>query len=159
MEKFEEEKKRFLEEFAYKDELIKQLKTLDASSVRYGDMCAFGCEFILNGVDTHSKYWSVSDFISDEYDNVYNHGFKLNGGWDTLLYYSPSDFRGLVFDFSHMIDGNKIIAYDGLSKPFSYNVVREFSAEDFLRDYGMKKLLSVRHYNVTWQGLGYSWNN
>ena len=43
MEKFEEEKKRFLEEFAYKDELIKQLKTLDASSVRYGDMCAFGC--------------------------------------------------------------------------------------------------------------------
>ena len=157
MEKFEEEKKKFLEEFVYKDELIKQLKMLDASSVRYGDMCAFGCEFILNGVDTHSEYWSVSDFISDEYDNVYNHGFKLNGGWDAFLYYSPSDFRCFVFDFrcfvfdfSHLTDESKVISYDCLSKPFSYNIVREFSVDDFLREYGMKKLLSVTHYNVTW---------
>ena len=150
MEKFEEEKKKFLEEFAYKDELIKQLKTLDASSVRYGDMCAFGCEFILNGVDTRSEYWSVSDFISDEYDTVSNHGFKLPGGWNAFLHYSPSDFRGLVFDFSHLTDGSKVIAYDGLSKLFSYNVVREFSVEGFVREYGMKKLVSGTHYNVTW---------
>ena len=159
MKQFEEEKKKFLEELVYKDELIKQLKTLDDASVECGDMWAFGCEFILNGIDTHSEYWGVSDFIEDEYDNIYSHRFDLKGSWDTYLYYSPSDFRGLVFDFSHLTDGSKVIAYDGLSKPFYYNVVREFSAEDFLREYGMKKLLSVTHYNVTWQGLGYSWNN
>ena len=159
MGKFEEDKKKFLEEFVYKDELIKQLKMLDVASVKHGDMWAFGCEFILNGIDAHSGYWDVDDFISDEHDNVYKHGFELKGCWDTYLYYSPSDFRGLVFDFSHLIDGSKVIAYDGLSKPFSYNAVREFTVEDFLREYGMKKLLSVTHYNVTWKELGYSWNN
>ena len=158
MEQFDEEKKEFLKGLVYKDELIRQLKVLDAVSAKCGDMCAYGCEFILNGTDTHNNYWNVGDFIDDEYEKVRFHAFELKNHWDTFLYYNPSDFKGLVFDFSRLNDG-KVIAYDGLSKPFSYNAVREFTVEDFLREYGMKKLLSVTHYNVTWKELGYSWNN
>lgn len=135
--------------------LVKQLKILD----NYGidtiyDYIAFGCEFILNGLNSENIEL-IEDYY--EYNNVINHYFKLVNSWDTFLFYSPSDFRGLVFDFSYLYSDGKIIGYDGLHGPNNLEKVKEFTVDEFLNDYGLKKLYSTTHWNVKWSKLGINW--
>ena len=137
------------------DTLVKQLKILD----NYGidtiyDYIAFGCEFILNGLNSENIEL-IEDYY--EYNNVINHYFKLVNSWDTFLFYSPSDFRGLIFDFSYLYSDRKIISYDGLHGPNNLEKVKEFTVDEFLNEYGLKKLYSTTHWVVKWAKLGINW--
>ena len=131
------------------DLLIEMLKKLDNNNIKIGDYCGFGTEFVLN---------CIKDLIEDQYDNTCKHYFNLINDWDSFLFFNPSDFRGLIFDFSHIREGN-ILAYNGLTTKFTHDVVKEFTFNEFLIEYGMKKLYSCSHYHVHWPSLGFCWNN
>lgn len=74
---------------------------------------------------------------------------------DTWIYYSPSDVRCCLFDFSY-IDKGKIILSDGLQK--SHDKVRETSLTEFINEYGDNLFLSTIHWKVTWNN-GFTYNN
>lgn len=131
------------------DLLIEMLKKLDNNNIKIGDYCGFGAEFVLN---------CIKDFIEDQYDNARKHYFNLINDWASFLFFNPSDFRGLIFDFGNIREG-RILAYNGLATKFTHDVVKEFTLDDFLIDYGMKKLYSCSHYHVHWPSLGFCWNN
>ena len=131
------------------DLLIEILGKLDNNNIKIGDYCGFGAEFVLN---------CIKDFIEDRYDNARKHYFNLINEWDSFLFFIPSDFRGLIFDFGHIREG-KILAYNGLTTKFTHDVIKEFTLDDFLIDYGIKKLYSCSHYRVNWPSLGFCWNN
>ena len=144
------------------DKLVNQLQIIDKSNVKgIDDYTAFGCEFILNGINTNNDYYSLAEMIETYYgyDKVMGHCFNLINNWDTFLFYSPSDFRGLVFDFSNLYSDGKIICYDGLNGHENLKKVTEYTIEDFLNEYGLTKLYSISHYNVNWRKIGVNWNN
>ena len=144
------------------DKLVNQLQIIDKSNVKViDDYAAFGCEFILNGMNTNNDYYGLAEMIETYYgyDNVMSHCFNLINNWDTFLFYSPSDFRGLVFDFSNLYSDGKVICYDGLNGPNNLNKVTEYTIEDFINEYGLSKLYSISHYNVNWKKIGVNWNN
>ena len=145
---FNKEKKLFFKNNNI-DLLIEMLGKLDNNNIKIGDYCGFGAEFVLNG---------IKDLIEDPYDNESKHKFNLINDWDSFLFFISSDFRGLIFDFSYIRDG-KILAYNGLTTKFTHDVVKEFTLDEFLMEYGMKKLYSCSHYRVSWPSLGFSWNN
>lgn len=144
------------------DKLVNQLQIIDKSNVKgIDDYAAIGCEFILNGMNTNNDYYGLAEMIETYYgyDNVMSHCFNLINNWDTFLFYSPSDFRGLVFDFSELYSDGKIICYDGLNGHENLKKVTEYTIEDFLNEYGLSKLYSISHYNVNWKKIGVNWNN
>ena len=63
MEKFEEEKKRFLEEFVYKDELIKQLKHLTLLPLDMG-ICVLSVVSLSLTESIHTVNIGVSAILS-----------------------------------------------------------------------------------------------
>lgn len=154
---FNEEKELFFKNNNI-DLLIELLERIEQAGAEIGDYAAFGAEFVLNGIETGSEWYNARDFIEDRYENVREHGFNLYHEWDSFLFYNPSDFRGLIFDFSYIRDG-KIIAYNGLTKNFTHEVVKEFTIDEFMMEYGMKRFFSCTHYRVQWPSLGFSWNN
>lgn len=167
---FSEAKENFKTNFSRTQELIQQLVNLDDYSLKYGDYYGYGCEFLISGINPKfydaEEVWNVGEFIEDEYEklskkpNINGHYIPLYHHWDTFLFYSPTDFRGLIFDFSRLEDKNKILAYDGLSQPLTHEIVREFTPEEFLNEYGLSKLFSITHYRAYWSQLGnFSWNN
>lgn len=144
------------------DKLVNYLQFIDKNNAKgIDDYAAIGCEFVLNGMNTNNDYYSLAEMIETYYgyDNVMSHCFNLINNWDTFLFYSPSDFRGLVFDFSELYSDGKIICYDGLNGPNNLNKVTEYTIEDFLNEYGLSKLYSISHYNVNWKKIGVNWNN
>lgn len=137
------------------DKLVNQLQIIDKSNVKFiNDYAAFGCEFILNGMNTNNDYYCLAEMIETYYgyDNVMSHCFNLINNWDTFLFYSASDFRG--FDFSNLYSDGKIICYDGLNGHENLKKVTEYTIEDFLNEYGLTKLYSISHYNVNWKKIG-----
>ena len=144
------------------DKLVNQLQIIDKTNVKgIDDYAAIGCEFVLNGMNTNNDYYGLAEMIETYYgyDNVMSHCFNLINNWDTFLFYSPSDFRGLVFDFSNLYSDGKIICYDGLNGHENLKKVTEYTIEDFLNEYGLSKLYSISHYNVNWKKIGVNWNN
>ena len=144
------------------DKLVNQLQIIDKINVKgIDDYAAIGCEFVLNGMNTNNDYYGLAEMIETYYgyDNVMSHCFNLINNWDTFLFYSPSDFRGLVFDFSNLYSDGKVICYDGLNGPNNLNKVTEYTIEDFINEYGLSKLYSISHYNVNWKKIGVNWNN
>ena len=144
------------------DKLINQLQTLDTiGSETIGDYCAVGCEIILNGMNTDNKYFNLAEMIESyfNYDNAMRHWFNFINDWDTFLFYSPLDFRGLIFDFSSLYSEGKVICYDGLNGPKNLKKVTEYTIEEFLNEYGLSRLYSISHWNVNWKNLGVNWNN
>ena len=142
--------------------LLCQLQTLDTiGHETIGDYYAAGCEFILNGMNTGNDYFSLAEMIETryEYDNVMSHCFNLINNWDTFLFYSPLDFRGLIFDFSSLYSEGKVICYDGLNGPKNLKKVTEYTIEEFLAEYGLSKMYSISHWNVNWKNIGVNWNN
>lgn len=91
-------------------------------------------------------------FLGKEITNKTNDN---NSGWATWLYYSPSDFRCCLFDFSY-IDDDKIILLDGISK--YHERVNEMSIDKFIKEYGDNLFLSIVHWKVKWNN-GISYNN
>lgn len=128
-----------------------QLKNLDTAN--FGminhDYCGYGCEFILNNL-TQSEVEQIS------YPQISNHLFDYK--FETFLFYSPSDIRGLVFDFSWLNEG-KVICYNGITRDFTHEIVTEFTIKDFLEVYGFQKFYSCQHYHVKWNKIIYEWRN
>ena len=143
------------------ENLICQLKTIENNGFsRVGDYDAFGCEFILNGMNVGDDTYNLGDLIEDRYDYcTYYHTFKLVNNWDTFLFFSPKDIRGLIFDFSYLYSDGKVICYNGLNGPKNLEKVTEYTIEEFLNEYGLSRLFSVSHWNVNWEKLGVNWNN
>ena len=142
--------------------LLCQLQTLDTiGHETIGDYYAAGCEIILNGMNTGNKYFNLAEMMESyfNYDNVMRHWFNFINDWDTFLFYSPHDFRGLIFDFSSLYSEGKIICYDGLNGPKNLKKVTEYTIEEFLNEYGLSRLYSISHWNVNWKNLGVNWNN
>lgn len=143
------------------DNLIYQLKTIENNGfVKPGDHYAFGCEFVLNGMNTGIDDFSLSELIEEHYDYyINNHYLPLVNNWDTFLFFSPNDIRGLIFDFSYLYSDGKVICYNGLLGPKNLEKVTEYTIEEFLNEYGLSQLFSVSHWNVNWKKLGIKWNN
>ena len=143
------------------ENLITQLKTIDNNGFsRIGDYNAFGCEFILNGMNVGNDMFNLGELIEDRYGYcTYSHIFNLVNNWDTFLFFSPNDFRGLIFDFSYLYSDCKVICYNGLNGPKNLEKVTEYTIEEFLNEYGLSRLFSVSHWNVNWKKLGVNWNN
>ena len=143
------------------DNLVLQLKTIENNGFsRVGDYNAFGCEFVLNGMNTGDDYFSLAELIEDRYDyNGFSHVFALVNNWDTFLFYSPNDFRGLIFDFGNLYSDGKIICYNGLNGPKNLEKVNEYNIDQFLNEYGLSRFYSISHWNVHWEKLGVNWNN
>ena len=144
------------------DKLVNQLQLIDRSMTKeVADYTAIGCEFILNGMNTDNDYFSLAEMIEThyEYDNVMSHCFNLINNWDTFLFYSPLDFRGLIFDFSSLYSEGKVICYDGLNGPKNLKKVTEYTIEEFLAEYGLSRMYSISHWNVNWKNIGVNWNN
>ena len=142
--------------------LLCQLQTLDTiGHETIGDYYAAGCEIILNGMNTGNKYFNLAEMMESyfNYDNVMMHWFNFINDWDTFLFYSPHDFRGLIFDFSSLYSEGKVICYDGLNGPKNLKKVTEYTIEEFLNEYGVSRLYSISHWNVNWKNLGVNWNN
>ena len=142
--------------------LLCQLQTLDTiGHETIGDYYAAGCEIILNGMNTGNKYFNLAEMMESyfNYDNVMRHWFNFINDWDTFLFYSPHDFRGLIFDFSSLYSEGKVICYDGLNGPKNLKKVTEYTIEEFLNEYGVSRLYSISHWNVNWKNLGVNWNN
>ena len=142
--------------------LLCQLQTLDTiGRETIGDYYAIGCEIILNGMNTGNKYFNLSEMMESyfNYDNVMRHWFNFINDWDTFLFYSPHDFRGLIFDFSSLYSEGNVICYDGLNGPKNLKKVNEYTIEEFLNEYGLSRLYSISHWNVNWKNLGVNWNN
>lgn len=160
MRNFKDEQKDFLDNNkVIVNTILEQLKIIDEKNIKPGDYCAFGIEFILNGFNINSDFYTLADYISEFNENVYNHRIDLINHWDTYLYFAPTDYKGLIFDFSYLRN-NKVITYNGLTNYFTSNeVIREFTIEDFLKEYGIKKFFSCSHYKVHWDNFGFSWNN
>ena len=143
------------------DKLVNQLQTLDTiGDETIGDYYAVGCEIILNGMNTGNKYFNLAEMMESyfNYDNVMRHWFNFINDWDTFLFYSPLDFRGLIFDFSSLYSEGKVICYDGLNGPKNLKKVNEYTIEEFLNEYGLSRLYSISHWNVNWKNLGVNWN-
>lgn len=104
---------------------------------------AISCEFILNGMNTSNDYFSIVEMIETHYEyyNVMSHCFNLINNWDTFLFYSPLDFRGLIFDFSSLYSDSK----DGLNGPKNLKKVTEYTIEEFLTEYGLSRMYSISH--------------
>ena len=143
------------------ENLIHQLKTIENNGFsRVGDYNAFGCEIVLNGMNTGNDCFSLADLIESRYDYyTMSHYLPLVNNWDTFLFFSPKDFRGLIFDFSYLYSDSKIICYNGLNGPKNLEKVTEYTIEEFLNEYGLLRLFSVSHWNVNWKKLGVNWNN
>lgn len=143
------------------DNLIYQLKTIENNGFeKPGDYYAFGCEFVLNGMNTGSDYFNLSELIEERYDYyTNNHYLPLVNNWDTFLFFSPNDIRGLIFDFSYLYSDGKVICYNGLMGPKNLEKVTEYTIEEFLNEYGLSQLFSISHWNVNWKILGIKWNN
>ena len=144
------------------DKLVNQLQTLDTiGDETIGDYYAVGCEIILNGMNTGNKYFNLAEMMESyfNYDNVMRHWFNFINDWDTFLFYSPLDFRGLIFDFSSLYSDGKVICYDGLNGHKNLKKVTEYTIEEFLNEYGLSRLYSISHWNVNWKNLGVNWNN
>lgn len=128
-----------------------QLKNLDTA--KFGmvnhDYTGYGCEFVLNSL-TQSEVEQIS------YPQITNHLFDYK--FEVFLFYCPDDIRGLIFDFSYIKDG-KILCYNGITNNVSHEVVKEFTINEFLDNYGLRKLYSCTHYLVKWNTIGFSWNN
>ena len=144
------------------NDLLGQLQTLDTIwHETIGDYYAAGCEIILNGMNTGNKYFNLAEMMESyfNYDNVMRHRFNFINDWDTFLFYSPLDFRGLIFDFSSLYSDGKVICYDGLNGPKNLKKVKEYAIEEFLNEYGLSRLYSISHWNVNWKNIGVNWNN
>lgn len=144
------------------DKLVNQLQTLDTiGDETIGDYYAFGCEIILNGMNTGNKYFNLAEMMESyfNYDNVMRHWFNFINDWDAFLFYSPLDFRGLIFDFSSLYSDGKVICYDGLNGPKNLNKVTDYTIEEFLTEYGLSRMYSISHWNVNWKNIGINWNN
>ena len=144
------------------DKLVNQLQTLDTiGDETIGDYYAVGCEIILNGMNTGNKYFNLAEMMESyfNYDNVMRHWFNFINDWDTFLFYSPLDFRGLIFDFSSLYSEGKVICYDGLNGPKNLKKITEYTIEEFLTEYGLSRLYSISHWNVNWKNIGVNWNN
>ena len=144
------------------NDLLGQLQTLDTiGHETIGDYYAVGCEIILNGMNTGNKYFNLAEMMESyfNYDNVMRHWFNFINDWDTFLFYSPLDFRGLIFDFSSLYSEGKVICYDGLNGHKNLKKVTEYTIEEFLNEYGLSRLYSISHWNVNWKNLGVNWNN
>ena len=142
--------------------LLGQLQTLDTiGHETIGDYYAAGCEIILNGMNTGNKYFNLAEMMESyfNYDNVMRHWFNFINDWDTFLFYSPLDFRGLIFDFSSLYSEGKVICYDGLNGPNNLKKVNEYTIEEFLAEYGLSRMYSISHWNVNWKRIGINWNN
>ena len=142
--------------------LLCQLQTLDTiGHETIGDYYAAGCEIILNGMNTGNKYFNLAEMMESyfNYDNVIRHWFNFINDWDTFLFYSPLDFRGLIFDFSSLYSEGKVICYDGLNGPNNLKKVNEYTIEEFLAEYGLSRMYSISHWNVNWKNIGVNWNN
>ena len=146
----------------YCNVLLCQLQTLDTiGHETIGDYYAAGCEIILNGMNTGNKYFNLAEMMESyfNYDNVIRHWFNFINDWDTFLFYSPLDFRGLIFDFSSLYSEGKVICYDGLNGPNNLKKVNEYTIEEFLAEYGLSRMYSISHWNVNWKNIGVNWNN
>ena len=144
------------------DKLVNQLQTLDTiCRETIGDYYAVGCEIILNGMNTGNKYFNLAEMMESyfNYDNVMRHWFNFINDWDTFLFYSPLDFRGLIFDFSSLYSEGKVICYDGLNGSKNLKKVTEYTIEEFLNEYGLSRMYSISHWNVNWKRIGINWNN
>lgn len=143
------------------ENLINQLKTIEEHGItKPGDHHAYGCEIILNGMNIGSERYNLSTLIEDRYDYyTMDHYLPLVNNWDTFLFFSPNDFRGLIFDFSSLYSDGKIICYDGLCGVKNLKKVTEYTIDEFLNEYGLSQLFSISHWNVNWKKLGIKWNN
>lgn len=147
--------------FAICEKLIYQLKTIENNGfLKPGDYNAFGCEFILNGMNIGTHDYSLTEVIEERFKyNAYSHSFNLVNNWDTFLFFSPKDFRGLIFDFGNLYSDGKVICYNGLNGPKNLEKVNEYNIDQFLNEYGLSKFYSISHWNVHWEKLGVNWNN
>ena len=144
------------------NDLLGQLQTLDKiGHETIGDYNAVGCEIILSGMNTGNEYFNLAEMMESyfNYDNVIRHWFNFINDWDVFLFYSPLDFRGLIFDFSSLYSEGKVICYDGLNGPKNLKKVTEYTIEEFLAEYGLSRMYSISHWNVNWKNLGVNWNN
>jgi len=143
------------------DELISQLKAIERHGVtKPGDYYAFGCEIILNGMNVGSDDYNLSELIENRYDYyTKDHYFPLVNHWDTYLFFSPNDFRGLIFDFGSLYSDGKVICYNGLCGTKNLEKVTEYTIDEFLNEYGLSQLFSISHWNVNWKKLGIKWNS
>ena len=160
MKSFSEISKEFFENHNC-DKLINQLKTIEEHGCsKPGDYYAFGCEFVLNGMNIGTNDFSLSELIEDHYDYyIKDHYLSLVNNWDTFLFFSPNDFRGLIFDFSHLYSDGKVICSNGLMGLKNLEKVTEYTVDEFLNEYGLSQLFSISHWNVNWKKLGMKWNN
>lgn len=143
------------------ENLIYQLKTIENNGIsKPGDYNALGCEFILNGMNIGTNDFSLTELIDEYYHyDCYSHSFSLVNNWDTFLFFSPNDFRGLIFDFGYLYSEGKIICYNGLNGPKNLEKVSEYTINEFLNEYGLSRLYSISHWRVHWKKLGVDWNN
>ena len=144
------------------NDLLGQLQTLDKiGRETIGDYYAVGCEIILSGMNTGNEYFNLAEMMESyfDYDNVMRHWFNFINDWDTFLFYSPSDYRGLIFDFSNLYENGKIICYNGLNGPKNLEKVTEYTIDQFLSDYGLSTFYSISPWNVNWKRIGINWNN
>jgi hypothetical protein len=143
------------------DKLISQLKLIEKyGNTKPGDHYAFGCEIILNGMNIGTNDYSLSELIESYYDYyTKDHYIPFVNNWDTFLFFSPDDFRGLIFDFSYFYSDGKVICYNGLNGFKNLEKVNEYTIDEFLNEYGLSRLFSISHWNVNWKKLGVKWNN
>ena len=144
------------------NDLLGQLQTLDKIGRKtIGDYNAVGCEIILSGMNTGNEYFNLAEMMESyfDYDNVMRHWFNFINDWDTFLFYSPSDYRGFIFDFSNLYKNGKIICYNGLNGPKNLEKVTEYTIDQFLSNYGLSTFYSISHWNVNWKRIGINWNN
>lgn len=160
MKSFSEISKEFFKSHNCKN-LVNQLRLIENNGFsRPGDYYAFGCEFVLNGMNTGSECFNLGEILGELDNHNYSaHYFELRNKWDTFLFYSPNDFRGLIFDFSSLYSDEKIICYNGLMGPKNLNKFTEYTIDEFLNEYGLSRLYSISHWNVNWKNLGVNWNN
>lgn len=111
--------------------------------------------------ESHGDYnfWGFEAVINfcNEYKNTDNKLlFSLPEGFDTFLYYAPTDFKMALIDFSYIND-NKIYLLNGVD--YNNDLIDILTVDDFLSQYGNKIIRSVTHWKVYWKQFNIGWDN
>ena len=110
----------------------------------HGDYNCWGFESIMN--------------LRKDYDGFIGNHY-LPEGFETWLYYAPSDYRMVLIDFSN-IDKGMIDLRDGsIWHAKDRDIIQTLTIDEFLDYYGSKIIMSVGHWKVKWIKYGVGWDN
>lgn len=123
-------------------------------------------EFIPNYKDysNHKDYncWGFEAIMNlhkecEDYINYKQH--IMPHGFETWLYYAPSDYRMVLIDFSNVNKGIINLLDGTYYGDNNRKVIKFLSLDEFLSEYGMKIIYSVGHWKVKWKNYGMGWDN